>query len=120
MALLNCGTCRRRRSGDHRLLRVKPVTLKEYRRALKIVVDWLDENNMMPPGGQEWDAAACQYSALQGLSHGQMSTLVAALELFFPRFKRLFLLTKADAEGLLSTTPIEHEPLGGVRGQGQC
>ena len=83
MAPLNCGACRRRKAGDHRLLRLKPVTLKEYRRSLKILVDWLDENNITPEGGQEWDDAACRYSFLEGLSHGQMNTLVAALELFF-------------------------------------
>ena len=38
-----------------------------------------------------------------------MSTLVAAVELFFSRFKRLLVMTKADAEGLLAMTPIEHK-----------
>ena len=52
---------------------------------------------------------ACRYSADRQLSHGQMSTLVAALELFFPRFKRQLVETKADAEGLLNATPVERK-----------
>ena len=85
------------------------MTLKEYRRTLGKFVNWLDDHNIVPEDAQHWDEVACKYSALEALSYGQMTTLIAALELFFPRFKRQFHVTRADAEGLLNTTPVLHK-----------
>ena len=107
--MVKCGICRTRRPGESKLWRVKPVTLKEYRRALARLLAWLDENNTTPSGAQEWDESACKYCALECLSHGQMGTLIAALEFCFPRFKRHLVVTRADAEGMLKDTPIVHK-----------
>ena len=101
--------CCGRRAGDYRFRKVKANTLKEYKRSLLFFVNWLDDNALCPYDAQQWDQMACRYSAEKQLSHGQMSTLVAALELFFPRFKRQLVETKADAEGLLNATPVEHK-----------
>ena len=83
--------CCLRRAGDLRFARVKQNTLKEYRRALNRFVNWLDENEFIPNEARQWDDAACSSAAVESQSHGQMNTLIAALELFFPRFKHQFL-----------------------------
>ena len=101
--------CCVRRAGDYRFRKVKEITLKKYQRSLRFFVNWLDDNALCPHDAKEWDQMACRYSADRQLSHGQMSTLVAALELFFPRFKRQLVETKADAEGLLNATPVERK-----------
>ena len=107
--MVNCSVCCSRRPGHLRLHRVKPVTLEAYRKSLAKFVTWLDEVVKVPQGADEWDDAALEFSAAAGVSAGQMGTLVAALELFFPRFKKRIVLIRAESEGLQSTVPISHK-----------
>ena len=107
--MVNCGSCRSRKPGEARLWRVKPVTLREYRRSLSRFLDWLEDHSISPLGAVEWDEAACNFCALEQLSYGEMGTLVAAVELCFPRFRKLLAITRADAEGLLRNSPVERK-----------
>jgi len=57
--MLRCGSCRTRKPGDAKLWRVKPVTLREYRRSLGRFLGWLEDHCISPDGALEWDEAAC-------------------------------------------------------------
>jgi integrase len=99
----------RRRVDPHFEQRVKPKTLEVYKKHLQEFTSWLDSINHSPSGAESWDDALVDYKNATCLSRSKLSMTLAAIEFFFPRFKRQLVYSRAVSQGLTAASPIKHK-----------
>ena len=89
--------------------RVKPATLSIYKKALAKLFLFLDECHLRPEGAESWDEALICYKQSRAISRGNFTFAVAAVEFFFPRFKRQMIVSRAVLEGMQVSKPSVHK-----------
>ena len=101
--------CCQRRADSYRQFRVKPITVAIYKKSLADFTKWLDESGTVPAAAEQWDDAVVAFCKDRRWGPAKMTQLINGLELVFPRFRRCFHVSRAEAEGLQALTPIEHK-----------
>ena len=67
--------------------KIKPSTLKEYRRAALSFSTWLLTHGLSPVTAEHWDDLLVAYKNMEKVSKGHFTMLVAAVEFFFPLYQ---------------------------------
>jgi integrase len=101
--------CVRRKADVHFDQRVKPKTLEVYKKHLHEFTQWLESLEISPTGAEAWDDALVDFKNDACLSRSKLSTTIAAVEFFFPRFKRQLVYSRAVSQGLTAASPIKHK-----------
>jgi integrase len=101
--------CIRRRPDPHFEKRVKPKTLEVYKHHLQEFSSWLKANELSPTGAESWDEALVDYKNAACLSRSKFSMTIAAVEFFFPRFKKQLVYSHAVSLGLTAASEIKHK-----------
>jgi integrase len=101
--------CYRRRLDPHFEKRVKPKTLEIYQKHLREFTTWVGENELSPDGAEAWDEALVEFKNAAFLSRSKFGMTIAAVEFFYPRFKRQLVYSHAVSQGLTAASPIQHK-----------
>ena len=101
--------CGPRRLDPDLAARIKPGTLESYRKHLVPLVHWLDSKSWEPVGFEEWDDCLVEYKNSRKLTRSQFDTTRAALEFFFPRFRKKLQYSMAVGDGITKQAVIRHK-----------
>ena len=99
----------------HAAVKVQESTLKRYRDVSEVFSAWALSNSYFPNTAGEWDDLLVEFLHEQGETYtrSKFSTLVAAVEFFFPQYKHKFNWSHQVLSGWNVSAEIRHTiPLG--------
>lgn len=94
---------------SHVALKVSHVTLCRYQAAAKLVCEWCDQVGLVPNDVEEWDDLLIEFkNSWPDISKSKFTTLVAAVEFYFPRFRGQLQWSHAALRGWSLAHPTKH------------
>jgi integrase len=96
-------------------LKVKPITLERYRTQASHFVAWARGQHFHPVSAEDWDDVLVEYKNANTpmLTRAKFTTLIAAVEFFFPHFRSKLNWAHSVVSGWTAGNPIKHAvPLG--------